>query len=251
MVDQRESIANFRCAFRAHDPRDLDPVVEEDQRWPEFDPERAAKRAAAAVLDLQMPDAGVVLESLRDQRLGSAAIAAPGGAELDHRRPTERVDLSARWRSECEFSGHRHQYFLLETKHVTSKYGQTLDVYNIAKLVDAARPARPFPQGRCPQRALPFALKLDASLELPEAGQPDQGARSQQPQRMQLRPERQERNDRRDGRKYPAGIRRFGNQRRARRNEAGCHGYEAELNVASPRMVLEAFPGVHGRDRHD
>src|SRR5471032_2121317 len=116
MVDQRESIADFRCAFRAHDPRELDPVVEEDQRWPKFDPERAAERAAAAVLDLQMPDAGVVLESLCDQRLGSAAIAAPRGAELDHRRPTERVDLGARWRSKCEFSDHRHQYFLLENE---------------------------------------------------------------------------------------------------------------------------------------
>ena len=109
MVDQRESIADFRCAFRAHDPRDLEPVVEENQRRPEFDPERAAERTAAAILDLQMPDTGVVLEGLRNQRLGSTTIAAPGSAEFDHRRPGERVDLSARWRGKCEFSGHRHQ----------------------------------------------------------------------------------------------------------------------------------------------
>ena len=39
----------------------------------------------------------------------------------------------------------------------------------------------PFPQGRCPQLAPPFAFKGNASLELPEAGQPDQAARSQLP----------------------------------------------------------------------
>src|ERR1700710_2687311 len=113
MVNQRESIADFRRAFRAHDPRDLEPVVEEDQCRPECDPEGAAERAAAAILDLQMPDAGVVLESLRDQRLGSAAIAAPGRAEFDDRRPVERVDVGARRRGKCKFSGHRHQFFLL------------------------------------------------------------------------------------------------------------------------------------------
>src|ERR1700709_364884 len=96
-----------------------------------------------------------------------------------------------------------------------------------------------------------FAFTFGTSLELPKASQPDQAARSQQPQRMQLRLERQERNERRDGRQYQAGVRRFGNQRRACRDQAGCHRYEAELNVPPPWMVLEAFPGVHGRDRHD
>jgi hypothetical protein len=44
-----------------------------------------------------MAYARMIGEGLGEERLRSAAVSAPGAAELDDRRPCERVDLGPRW----------------------------------------------------------------------------------------------------------------------------------------------------------
>jgi hypothetical protein len=95
-IDLRKRAAQSSCVFRPHEACDLLAVFEENQCGPELDAKRAPKPPAAGVGDLDMANARVVLKGRAEQRLGGAAVTAPGAAELKERGPLERVDLGAR-----------------------------------------------------------------------------------------------------------------------------------------------------------
>src|SRR6186713_2034783 len=78
--DLVEPLADLRRALRPHQPRHLDPVLQEDQRRPQLDAEGTAERAPLAVLDLAMRHGIVSGEGFADQRLRRLAEAAPIGA---------------------------------------------------------------------------------------------------------------------------------------------------------------------------
>ena len=101
--DRRHRLADRGGVARPNQPRGFLSIVEKDQGRPELDAERAAERQAAAVFDLDVPDAGMRGESRGDQRLGRAAMAAPRAAELEQRRAgqgSRRLRASARSRGE-------------------------------------------------------------------------------------------------------------------------------------------------------
>jgi quercetin dioxygenase-like cupin family protein len=94
-AEARERFADRGGAARPHKARGFLAVIQEHERRPELHAERAPERLAARVGDLQVPHAGMRGEGFSDERLGAAAVAAPGTAELEERRAFKRVDLGA------------------------------------------------------------------------------------------------------------------------------------------------------------
>src|SRR6185503_11809592 len=71
------------------------PVLEEDQRRPQLDLERAAQAATARVGDLEVAYLRMRRHGGGEQGLRRAAVAAPGAAELEQGGAFERIDLAA------------------------------------------------------------------------------------------------------------------------------------------------------------
>src|SRR5438876_8160080 len=107
-IDLGERLPDRLLLVRPHQPRGFLAVLQEDQRRPELDPERAPEALATRVRDLDVPHIRVLGESGPDQRLGRAAPAAPRAAELDHRGAFERVYFGALGLGFDVVSGHRH-----------------------------------------------------------------------------------------------------------------------------------------------
>ena len=78
---------------RPHDACQFRPVAQEHERRPQLDAESTAERAARAVLDHEVADAGRGGERALDERARGQAMAAPVGAEIEHGRPGQRGDL--------------------------------------------------------------------------------------------------------------------------------------------------------------
>ena len=90
-----EDRLDFRGVLRPHDAALLHAVLEIDERGPELHAERAAQWPALAVFYLDVAYRGMALHHRGDIRLRSLAIAAPAGAEFEHRGLGE---ASTSWR---------------------------------------------------------------------------------------------------------------------------------------------------------
>jgi hypothetical protein len=93
--DSPERLVDGRRVARPDEASGFTAVGEEHKGRPELDAVRAAKRLAAAVLDLDVANAGMCFQRVRDHRPGGAAVTAPGVAELEQRRAGQGIDRNA------------------------------------------------------------------------------------------------------------------------------------------------------------
>src|SRR5690606_32871397 len=107
-TDIGHSAPNRLCVRRPYQPRHFLAVAQENQRRPQLDPERPPEAPAGTILHLQVVQVRVIIEGLLQMALGSLAMAAPIGTELQQRRALEGVQFLARGRAVRIMGEHGH-----------------------------------------------------------------------------------------------------------------------------------------------
>lgn len=81
------------CLRGAHQARNFLPVTQKNQRGPELDAVAAPQRATWSIFNLEVAPLRMLWQHLGQCRLGSAAMAAPVGAEFEQGQARQGIDF--------------------------------------------------------------------------------------------------------------------------------------------------------------